>query len=159
MTEQLEMFEPKAMAPGKTSVGFAEAIEPSENPPEELEGVAKRVRRRLKNMNAHHIEIGRDLQAVKDRLSHGQFFSWVTSACGLSRRTARLLMRSADRALNAPSTVQIGKVPSGLMQGQKLDPRVVKVLVRAAKAHKPAARAAARNSATFQLTETPNVAE
>jgi Protein of unknown function (DUF3102) len=132
MTEQLEMFEPKAMAPGKTSVGFAEAIEPSENPPEELEGVAKRVRRRLKKMNAHHMEIGRDLQAAKDRLPRGQFLSWVTTACGLSRRTARLLMRGTDRTLTALSTVQKG-VPSRLMQGPKLDPRVVKVMVRAAK--------------------------
>jgi hypothetical protein len=132
MTEQLEMFQPKEMAPGKTSVGFAEAIEPSENPPEELEGVAKRVRRRLKNMNAHHMEIGRDLQAVKDRLSRGQFFSWVTSACGLSRRTARLLLRGANQTLTALSTVQ-KRVPSRLMQGPKPDPRAVKVMVRAAK--------------------------
>src|SRR5262249_22726669 len=66
--------------------------------PEELESVAKRVRRRLDNMSADVIEIGCELQAVKQRLKHGQFLDWVEKACGLSARTAQLMMRAAEWA-------------------------------------------------------------
>jgi hypothetical protein len=162
MTPQLEMTKPKATALDLAPTQSVDISRLSENDvpsglAEEFVSVAKRVRKPLRKMNAHHIEIGRDLQAVKRRLSRGQFFSWVTSACGLSRRTARLLLRGDGQTLTALSTVQ-KRVPSRLMQGPKLDPRVVKVIVRAAKAHKPTLHAASRNSAASKLRETTNVA-
>lgn len=148
MTQQLEMFEPRDMAPDDTSAKSFEIIEPSgkgmpSDLAEELEGVAERVRDGLHKMNANHIEIGRELRVAKERLTRGQFLSWVGSACGLSPRIARVMMRAADLALSAPSTPEtVGQrgVPTRLFEGQKIRPRVVKDVVRAAKEHEPARR-------------------
>jgi hypothetical protein len=124
--------------------------------PEELETVAQRVRKRLKNMSADVVEIGRELHLVKQRLEHGCFLGWVEKACGLSARTAQLMMRAAEWAegrheiiahleptaiylLAAPSTPEAVRqqVMSRLEEGQTLAPRLVKDMIRAAKRKEP----------------------
>jgi hypothetical protein len=117
--------------------------------PEELETTARRVRERLTNMTADAIEIGRELQAVKLRLHHGQFLNWVETACELSPRTAQLMMRAAEWAegkheivshleptaiylLTAPSTPDAVRqeVLSRLEEGERPAPKVVKQMIR-----------------------------
>jgi hypothetical protein len=126
---------------------------------EELESVARRVRRRLKRMSGDIIEIGRELRAVKQRLERGGFLDWVETACGLSPRTAQLMMRTAEWAegrreivahleptaiylLAAPSTPETVRqdVLSRLQEGQTPATQVVRGMVRAAKKKKPTMR-------------------
>ncbi len=73
----------------------------------ELETVASRVRERLGGVSASVIEIGRELQAVKDRLQHGQFIHWVQAACGPSRRTAQLMMNAVQWAKDKSETITL----------------------------------------------------
>ena len=77
--EQLEMFSDgsRHIAPDHVPAVLGEIIPPSEGKvlaisAEELESAAASVRRRLAKMSvADIIEIGRELQAVKQRLGHG----------------------------------------------------------------------------------------
>jgi len=129
MTGQLELFGPQDLPHDDTSACAAEISErPEIHMPlhlaEELEAAAERVRAGLNKMRATHAEMGRELWAVKKRLTRGQFMSWVGSACGLSQRTARIMMRYAGRELSTPSK-------SPFEQSQKLKPQVVKDVVRA----------------------------
>jgi hypothetical protein len=150
MTEQLEI----------TPAGSFEIISPPKDDmpaalAEEFETIAKRVRKRLKNMTTDIIEIGRELHAVKLRLDHGQFLNWVETACELSPRTAQLMMRTAEWAegkyeivahleptaiylLAAPSTPETVRqeVLSRLEEGQRPAPQAVKDMIRAAKEKK-----------------------
>jgi hypothetical protein len=103
-------------------------------------------------MAANILEIGRELQAVKQRLEHGQFLNWVQAACMLSARSAQLMMKAAARAegkdeivahleptaiylLAAPSTPETvrQRVMSQLEAGQRPAPQVIKSMIRAAK--------------------------
>jgi hypothetical protein len=136
-----------------------EVLEPSKTETtalaEEVESAANRVRIRLENMTANIVEIGRELQAVKRRLEHGQFLNWVEAACKLSARAAQLKMRAAEwaegkheivslleptaiYALAAPSTPETVRqeVLTRLEEGQRPAPQVVKEMIRVAKERK-----------------------
>jgi hypothetical protein len=109
---QLKLVGRQEMAPDNTSARSVELNERSEHHMpsplgEELERVAERVRESLHQMNSSHTEIGRELRTVKKRLTRGQFLSWVSSACGLSQRTARSMMRAAEQALLEPCSPQV----------------------------------------------------
>jgi hypothetical protein len=126
---------------------------------EELETTARRVRKRLTNMTTDAIEIGRELEAVKLRLHHGQFLNWVETACELSPRTAQLMMRASEWAegkheivshleptaiylLTAPSTPDAVRqeVLSRLEEGKRPAPNVVKQMIQAARQKRPGRR-------------------
>jgi hypothetical protein len=137
MTFKLGLFWPEQMAPDTTSAGLVEISRPSEihnpfNLAEEFPGEGERIRDGLQKMNALHIEIGRELRAVRERLSRSQFFCWVASACGVPPRTARSMMRAAEEALSASSTAQ-KRVQPRPAQGQKPTAYVVKNLTNAAR--------------------------
>ena len=121
----------------------------------ELETVAGRVRERLGNLTANVIEIGRELQAVKGRLQHGQFVRWVETACGLSRRMAQLMMKAARWAegksetvtLLEPTTIYLLAAPSTPKtvaeavlsradEGEVIPPHIVKDMIRAEKTNR-----------------------
>jgi hypothetical protein len=94
--QRLEMPRPKNMAPENTSGNPAE-IMPNELS-EEPEGAAERVRDGLQKMSAQLIEVGREIDTVKGRLTRAQFRSWVSLACGISPAIARLMMRATGSA-------------------------------------------------------------
>lgn len=73
---------------------------------------AERIRRRLGKHTEDIIETGRDLLAVKEKLTHGTFVAWIESELKLPARTAQSFMsaaRLADKnatvALFSPATV------------------------------------------------------
>jgi hypothetical protein len=127
VTKELEMPVSKDMAPDNTGDKPAETVPGDLS--EELEGAAERVRNGLQEMSAKLIEVGREIGTVKERLTRGQFLSWVSSACGLSPRNARSMMRAAQLALSVPS--QSRSVPS-----EKLTAHIVKDMIRAVKGRK-----------------------
>ncbi|WP_336489579.1 DUF3102 domain-containing protein [Methylobacterium nigriterrae] len=59
---------------------------------QEARSVAARYRSRVQ---AYVIDTGRDLLAMKERLDHGQFLSWVKAEMGLTPRTAQNFMQAA----------------------------------------------------------------
>jgi Protein of unknown function (DUF3102) len=65
---------------------------------EDLRSDAERIRERITKSMSDLIEIGRDLNAVKARLAHGQFLQWVEAEIGIHRRTAQRYMQVADLA-------------------------------------------------------------
>jgi hypothetical protein len=156
MTQQLDIYceLPPSIEEEQASVELTQSTQrdiPSDLN-EELESVANRVRNRLGNMTANIVEIGHELRAVKQRLEHGQFLTWVEAACKLSARTAQLMMKAAEWAegkneivahleptaiylLAAPSTPDSirREVLSGLEHGQRPTPRLIKDMIRAAK--------------------------
>jgi hypothetical protein len=116
MMRQLELFGPQDLSHDNTSACAAEISEhPEIHMPlhlaEELEAAAERVRAGLNKMRATHAEIGRELWAVEKRSTRGQFMSWVGFACGLSRWSARLMMRyaalAALRSIKTPIAAQL----------------------------------------------------
>jgi hypothetical protein len=94
---------------------------------EAFKDTEERILASLQNLNANYIEAGRLLRSVGQGLSRGHFHSWVTTAFGLSPRTARMIMRAAGRA--DPST--------GLLRRQKLAPRLLTKIIRAATEQRP----------------------
>jgi hypothetical protein len=68
---------------------------------------ADRIRRRIAKFTADMIEIGRDLNAVKGELLHGQFIDWVEAEIGIHRRTAQRYMAAADLADAKGDTVSL----------------------------------------------------
>jgi hypothetical protein len=106
---------------------------------EDLESVAERVRAGVQNINANYMELGRELRTVRERLCRDKFLSWIRSACGLSPRIARSMIRAADQALSAPATPKTARRTelSWLEPGKRLTP---KDMIRAAKEHKPTPR-------------------
>ena len=65
---------------------------------EDLRSDAERIRQRITKSTSDLIEIGRDLNAVKARLAHGQFVHWVESEIGIHPRSAQRYMQVADLA-------------------------------------------------------------
>ncbi|WP_236600499.1 DUF3102 domain-containing protein [Ktedonobacter sp. SOSP1-85] len=51
----------------------------------------------LKRTAEDVIQIGRNLHAVKERLPHGQFMTWVKGELGLTRQSCQNFMRVAER--------------------------------------------------------------
>lgn len=51
----------------------------------------------LKRTADHILRIGQNLRAVKEKLPHGQFLSWVRTEFGMSRWTAQNFIRVAER--------------------------------------------------------------
>jgi hypothetical protein len=58
---------------------------------------ATRIRAKVKKTLENIIEIGAELQAVKDALDHGQFGRWLQAEFGWTERTARNFMAVAER--------------------------------------------------------------
>jgi len=61
-----------------------------------LRATAKRIRGKVKKSFASIVEIGRELQEVKESLPHGQFGPWLRAEFGWGERNARNLMAVAD---------------------------------------------------------------
>jgi hypothetical protein len=61
-----------------------------------LEDAAKRIKERLNVTKETIVEIGRDLMAVKERIGHGNFQSWIESEFNWSLKTAERYMLVAD---------------------------------------------------------------
>jgi hypothetical protein len=66
---------------------------------------AAKIRAQSRSITSAIIEIGRDLLAVKQNLSHGRFCSWVKTECGFTTRTAANYMRAAAFAEGKLETV------------------------------------------------------
>jgi hypothetical protein len=60
------------------------------------QAAAERIRRRMGNAAADIIEVGRDLIATKKAVGHGNFLPWIEAEFGMSDRTARRFMDSAE---------------------------------------------------------------
>src|SRR4051794_5554671 len=56
------------------------------------------IRNILKHTIVGIIEVGERLGAIKGRLPHGQFSSWIAAEFGMSDRTARSYMSAAEFA-------------------------------------------------------------
>ena len=65
---------------------------------EDLRSDAHRIYQRITKSTSDLIEIGRDLNAVKARLAHGQFVHWVESEIGIHPRSAQRYIQVADLA-------------------------------------------------------------
>jgi hypothetical protein len=61
-----------------------------------LEDAAKRIKDRIKVTKENIIEIGRELTAVKERIGHGNFQSWIESEFSWSLKTAERFMQVTD---------------------------------------------------------------
>ena len=132
---------------------------------------AGHIRNILKQTTAGIIEAGDRLKAIKDRLPHGQFTTWLVAEFGMSDRVGRLYMAAAEwaagktetvsvlqpttlYALAAPSTPDTVKV--GLLErlenGEGITDREVKQLIaRAKEEKKEATEAKARVKAEAKL--------
>jgi hypothetical protein len=75
-----------------------------------LKGQAERIRRQA---TLSVINIGRDLAAAKQYVSHGAFIAWVESEIGIPARTAQAYMRLAKWA--PPKNSKIGHLPISLL--------------------------------------------
>jgi hypothetical protein len=103
----------KALAAGAT-VGFDYAGLPAADA-EDLRDRAGRLRSLMRRSTADSIAIGRDLIAVKDRLAHGQFESWIERELGVGIRAAQYYMsvakftegKSEHVALLPPATLRM----------------------------------------------------
>jgi Protein of unknown function (DUF3102) len=65
---------------------------------DDLDAVAERIRARLQRHVEDMVAIGADLLAVKAKLPHGEFGSWLDREFSMTRRTAQLYMRAAEWA-------------------------------------------------------------
>jgi hypothetical protein len=122
----------KALPAGATG-GFDYAALPPADA-EDLRDRAGRLRGLFKKHTGDIVVIGRDLIAVKDRLAHGQFESWIERELGVSVRAAQYYMSVAKFtegkdehvALLPPSTLRI-------LAAKSAPPEIVeKVITRAA---------------------------
>lgn len=75
-----------------------------------LKGQAERIRRQA---TLSVINIGRDLAAAKEYVSHGAFVAWVESEIGIPARTAQAYMRLAKWV--PPKNSKIGHLPISLL--------------------------------------------
>ena len=64
---------------------------------DEIKAATSRIKARWKRVGKDLIEVGKELNAVKDRLPHGQFLPWLQAEFELSQRTANDLMNVATR--------------------------------------------------------------
>ncbi len=118
----------------------------------EAHDAAQRIRSRCRTQGVTLIEIGRDLQSIKDRLLHGQFCAWLKGEFGWHERSAQRYMRVAEifgaktdivsdlpttvlHQLAAPSTPPTvrEKVLARAEAGEQLKPSAIASLVREAK--------------------------
>lgn len=118
----------------------------------ELNVVGARIRQRLGKATANLLEVGRELQAVRNHLQRGQFIIWLEASCGLSRRTAQLMMNAAHWAhdkseavtLFEPETLYLVAAPSTpkavadavlsrAEAGELTPPRIIREMIRAQK--------------------------
>lgn len=132
----------------------------------EVREAAERIKLRLRRTAEDIVEIGRDLLAVKERLSHGQFLPWIEAEFAMHQTTANKFMHVAEiygekvsqvlslpatalYELAAPSTPQSVReqVEELIVDGQKVTAADVKRLKADAKAAQEGAEAlAARNT-------------
>ncbi|SHH13210.1 hypothetical protein [Bradyrhizobium erythrophlei] len=105
---------PPAQAPAGAAAGFDyAALRPADA--EDLRDRAGRLRGLFKKHTADIVVIGRDLIAVKDRLAHGQFESWIERELGVGIRAAQYYMtvakftegKSEHVALLPPGTLRL----------------------------------------------------
>ena len=71
---------------------------------EEAEATADRIRSRHR---ASIIDTGNDLCAIKKKLEHGQFGSWLSYHFGMSERTAQNYMNAADAFGSMPKVIDL----------------------------------------------------
>ena len=91
---------------------------------------ADRIRRRITKSTFDLIEIGRDLNAVKAKLPHGQFIHWVESEIGIRRRTAQRYMRVADLADAKSDTVSLLTPNTAyLLSNKSTPPEIVDLVI------------------------------
>jgi hypothetical protein len=95
---------------------------------------ALRLRGLVTKTTANMIEVGQDLVAIKDRLNHGQFTSWVEAEIGISIRTAQGYMRFAMLAEGKSETVALLPPSTARMLASKSTPPeiVQQVIAKAA---------------------------
>ena len=107
---------------------------------DELDGIAKRVRTRLKNMSAHIIEIGRELRPVKRCLGNDRFLNWITTARELAPRHAQLTIRAAEWAEGREEIVSDLEPTAIYLFASPSTPKIVRVevLFRLEKGERPA---------------------
>jgi|SRR5579863_608536 len=84
---------------------------------------------------ADMIEAGRVLLAIKDRLNHGQFMSWVEAEVGISIRTAQGYMRFAKLGDGKSETVSLLPPPTvRLLAAKSAPPEIVEQVITKAAA-------------------------
>src|SRR5690242_8949909 len=74
---------------------------------DDAKAAAEHIRDILRNTTAGIIEVGERLKAIKDRLQHGQFTSWIDAEFGMADRTARLYVSAAEWAAGKTETVSV----------------------------------------------------
>ncbi|MCD2185214.1 DUF3102 domain-containing protein [Rhizobium sp. GN54] len=99
------------------------------------------IRHRLGEAQAHFIEIGKDLVAVKEKLPHGEFTNWIDAEFGMSIRTAQNLM-SAVRLMHSGGIDQktLEAIPQKLvyeLAAPKVPAEIVIEVVEAVEGGKP----------------------
>mgnify|MGYP003643461056 CR=1 FL=1 len=129
----------------------------------EAEAAAKRIRHRL---NAHSIEIGKELLAIKKVLKHGKFGKWLEFHFGWKERTAQNYMNSATAFGSTPQVIDIlppstvyklaaKSTPDAIRQsvideikrGEKPDPKQIEKKIAATKNAAPQKAVAAEKMA------------
>ena len=68
---------------------------------------AARIKERISKTTQDLIDIGRDLEASRQHLDHGQFITWVETEVGISRRSAQRYMTVARLADDKGDTVSL----------------------------------------------------
>jgi len=68
---------------------------------DKVRGAADRIRERIKKTVEDIIEVGNDLLAVKEALTHGQFLPWLKAEFGWSERSAQNFMSVAEKFKSA----------------------------------------------------------
>lgn len=126
----------------------------------------------LKKTAENIILIGKNLQAVKDRLPHGMFLPWLKSEFGLSQKTANNFVHVAERfegklvkftnlsvsalyALAAPDTPQdaIDEALQRAERGEKITHALAKQIIEAQEALKKAQEAEAKARAELEVRQ------
>jgi hypothetical protein len=90
---------------------------------------ADRIRRQITKSTSDLIEIGRDLNAAKAKLPHGQFIHWIESEIGIRRRTAQRYMGVADLADAKSVTVSLLTPSTAYLLSKKSTPPEIVDLV------------------------------
>lgn len=119
----------QAQASAATPTGFNYAALAAGDA-EDLRQHADRLRGLISKSTAHLIEIGTDLIAIKARLKHGQFVSWVEREIGIGIRTAQSWMAVAKLADGKSETVS--RLPPStvrMLASKSAPPQIVEDIV------------------------------
>jgi hypothetical protein len=93
-----------------------------------------RLRGLITKFTTDMIGIGRDLIAVKNRLEHGQFTTWVEAEIGISIRTAQGYIRFAVLAEGKSEIVSLFSPPTvRLLAAKSTSPAIVEQVITRAK--------------------------